>query len=582
MVQRNLKRLHSIHVSRLRNTLKNVKHIALTAYFWSDRHQNSFFFITGHYIEDMVSKTTILHFQSYDKRHSSSQIASEVYNCLRELGIEQKVTSVTCDGAQNMKNAFDMFDGADRLWCVAHRLHLTICNGLALWKKFNKAEDNSNTNGIDSDESIDVKTSLDEYDTEMVQDGSENEKMDRAIDDYDDEDEENQDLITDSWGDSIATGDIANMDIDEGDNEQDTPITKENLAKTIHKGRQLIKTIRRSQILTMFINNEKKGLKITCHLIMDCITRWNSTYLAIKSLQEHKTVMLNLFENKGKLPIPTKQKEKLTLLEISSDDWTLINNLIYLLKPFYEATSLLSGTKYPTIGLRLFAIQNIKEYLEKEDDDQSEILTTLKKFVLQSLNEYFDENDPQYKLLVLYGYFEPLGYSILSTAEKTKIERGIKQKSKELSKAPNSNTVASASSISSAHISQSATPKSNINTQNNNNNKRLASFLKSIDKYVPNERASTKKISEEISLYGSLCRSNSSIDALTFWKVNGDQMPLLKEMAQVYLSTPGTSVPSESAFSTSAYIGRKERARLSPENLSYTVFLKDKLLSSIN
>ncbi|CAM4852090.1 unnamed protein product [Rotaria magnacalcarata] len=128
----------------------------------------------------MVSKTTILHFQSYDKRHSSSQIASEVYNCLRELGIEQKVTSVTCDGAQNMKNAFDMFDGADRLWCVAHRLHLTICNGLALWKKFNKAEDNSNTNGIDSDESIDVKTSLDEYDTEMVQDGSENEKMDRG------------------------------------------------------------------------------------------------------------------------------------------------------------------------------------------------------------------------------------------------------------------------------------------------------------------------------------------------------------------------------------------------------------------
>ncbi|CAF4344330.1 unnamed protein product, partial [Rotaria magnacalcarata] len=44
-----------------------------------------------------------------------------------------------------------------------------------------------------------------------------------AIDDYDDEDEENQDLITDSWGDSIATGDIDNMDIDECDNEQDTP-----------------------------------------------------------------------------------------------------------------------------------------------------------------------------------------------------------------------------------------------------------------------------------------------------------------------------------------------------------------------
>jgi hypothetical protein len=71
------------------------------------------------------------------------------------------------------------------------------------------------------------------------------------------------------------------------------------------------------------------------------------------------------------------------------------------------------------------------------------------------------------------------------------------------------------------------------------------------------------------------------MDALTFWKTHGEQMPLLKAMAQRYLATPGTSVASESAFSVSAYIARKERARLSPENLSYTVFLKDKLRSPL-
>ncbi|CAF3464859.1 unnamed protein product, partial [Rotaria sp. Silwood2] len=73
---------------------------------------------------------------------------------------------------------------------------------------------------------------------------------------------------------------------------------------------------------------------------------------------------------------------------------------------------------------------------------------------------------------------------------------------------------------------------------------------------------------------------NSTVDATTFWKVHGEEMPLLKELAQRYLVTPGTSVPSESAFSLSAYVARKERARLSPENLGYTVFLKDKLQSS--
>ncbi len=48
-------------------------------------------------------------------------------------------------------------------------------------------------------------------------------------------------------------------------------------------------------------------------------------------------------------------------------------------------------------------------------------------------------------------------------------------------------------------------------------------------------------------------------------------------MAQCYLSASATSVPSESAFSVSAHYGRKERSRLSAENLAMSVFLKDKL-----
>ena len=200
------------------------------------------------------------------------------------------------------------------------------------------------------------------------------------------------------------------MEVDAHDHGQTNGLTKENLAKIMQKGRSLIKTIRNSQIL-MFINKEKKALKIKRSLIIDCISRWNSTYLALQSLLEHKTVMLNLYQNKGKLPISTKQKEKLTTLEISSDNWTLINNLLDVLEPFFEATNLLSGAQYPTIGLSLFAIKSIKEYLENEDDDQSDILRTLKLFILQirtlklfilqSLNEYFDERDPQYSTLLV-------------------------------------------------------------------------------------------------------------------------------------------------------------------------------------
>ncbi|CAM2730575.1 unnamed protein product, partial [Rotaria socialis] len=97
-VQRHLKWLYSVHKSRLLDTLKSVKSISLTADFWSDRHQNSFFCITGHYMDDeLTSKSTVLHFQSYDQRHLASNIAAEVHNRLHDLGIEDKVTSVTAD-----------------------------------------------------------------------------------------------------------------------------------------------------------------------------------------------------------------------------------------------------------------------------------------------------------------------------------------------------------------------------------------------------------------------------------------------------------------------------------------------------
>lgn len=105
----------------------------------------------------------------------------------------------------------------------------------------------------------------------------------------------------------------------------------------------------------------------------------------------------------------------------------------------------------------------------------------------------------------------------------------------------------------------------------------LNKFLKSVEKNVPAEKSKSKTISEELALYGSLCRQNAPMDALLFWKTYGNQMPMLKVLAKIYLATPCTSVPSESAFSVSAYVARKERSRLSVDNLAYTIFLRDKI-----
>ncbi|CAF3500538.1 unnamed protein product [Rotaria socialis] len=185
-----------------------------------------------------------------------------------------------------------------------------------------------------------------------------------------DDDEQNRDEIMDTWGNDVVTGDVRNMDIDESDDdEESTLLTIEKLANTIQKSRSLIKLIRRSQILMMYVNDEKKLSGINRRLIIDCITRWNSTYLAVQSLLIHKNVLLNLYQSKRKLVLTSKQKEKLNLCELSNDEYDIISNLMDIFDSFYQATNLLSGSKYPTIGLCLYILRQIKDFLEDENED---------------------------------------------------------------------------------------------------------------------------------------------------------------------------------------------------------------------
>ena len=67
-------------------------------------------------------------------------------------------------------------------------------------------------------------------------------------------------------------------------------------------------------------------------------------------------------------------------------------------------------------------------------------------------------------------------------------------------------------------------------------------------------------------------------DCSTFWREHGASMPTLSILARKYLAISATSVPSESAFSVSNYVLRKNRLALTSRNVKYTMFLKDKLI----
>ncbi|XP_060965338.1 zinc finger BED domain-containing protein RICESLEEPER 2-like [Cannabis sativa] len=108
----------------------------------------------------------------------------------------------------------------------------------------------------------------------------------------------------------------------------------------------------------------KKGLSCASNkkLVLDCKTRWNSTYLMLTSAIVYKDVFSRLIHT-----------EKNYKREPSERDWLLAKVMCEKLKFFYHVTEMFSGTKYPTTNLFFSKICDIwlllKECLKSSYDE---------------------------------------------------------------------------------------------------------------------------------------------------------------------------------------------------------------------
>ena len=61
---------------------------------------------------------------------------------------------------------------------------------------------------------------------------------------------------------------------------------------------------------------------------------------------------------------------------------------------------------------------------------------------------------------------------------------------------------------------------------------------------------------------------------LDYWKINSDRFPNLSRMARDYLAVPGTSTPSERAFSGGRQLITDFRSRLNGETITACMLFK--------
>ncbi|CAM4794593.1 unnamed protein product [Rotaria magnacalcarata] len=539
-VVKKLKRLHQHHTIQTKFEFEQANYLSITCDFWTNRQQKSFLVITGHYIDkDFNEHSKILKFITFEERHFSPLIAQEIEKQLISLGLYDKLVTITCDGAANMRDMFTYFTRRKikYIHCLAHKLHLIICNSLNLWVTTKKRR-NTTTTETDAENSTEEEDAEDESqitlnqmirtmsvdihnisnennysDSEHDDESKSNKYINRSLylkeDDNahgesqsdhevtdsisDEEDwvneEDDDDEITDNFIEGVNTEEIALNDI------------QQKVREVIDIARAIVTTTKRTSILSTFIEKKRihvnlslsKRKKIKRTLSSDVKTRWNSTFKMLTSMQIYRDIINDMFKSKGSLGLTLKQRLKLTSIELSTDQWDLLELIISILEPFYSATKVLSNRSYPTIGSALYIIRGLEEHLQKEENNP--LLNSLKTLVFIKFRHYMFGDTDQFNTFKLYGYFDPTGFSVLTKTEKGSIEKELVVIYK---KEFESSSLTSLSSSSTSSDSRQTTKLSNID-------KAWQGFLKITNKDLQTEVVTTTtSIQHEIKLYHNL------------------------------------------------------------------------------
>ena len=116
------------------------------------------------------------------------------------------------------------------------------------------------------------------------------------------------------------------------------------------------------------------GVKVTKRVHADVRHRWNSSFLMMERLLELQLPLTKVLQS--------HPKSDVRLLQLEKGDWELLREVVHLLSPFYDGTTVLSGQSYPTLALVhiVFAciVQSVKKVITETDTNKpSEIAQSI-------------------------------------------------------------------------------------------------------------------------------------------------------------------------------------------------------------
>jgi len=247
----------------------------------------------------------------------------------------------------------------------------------------------------------------------------------------------------------------------------------------------------------------------------DTPTRWNSTLAMIESMVGMKRSLDNLHHAGALDNVPT------------AADWSDLELLITLLKPFKEATELLSSSSSCTLSQAGFITDKLHRHLEEHVDKCAEVGI---EEMIAKLLKYKEDIDDQ---ALLPAFFDPRFLNYLPRSDKLAAIKAIKLMIDPVDELP-------AVQRSSSGFFES---------------------FKDPDCFDPK----LLKRYPELARYLNITGIEIKDDPLKWWAANENKFPSIANLARDHLGMLASTVPSEEAFSAAGNTITEKRSKLADD-----------------
>ena len=331
----------------------------------------------------------------------------------------------------------------------------------------------------------------------------------------------------------------------------DALFTQTSVESLVKKSRKIVTHFKHSEQACRKLVDCQNSCGIPQHkLLQDVETRWNSTYMMLSRLSEQRKAVNQYCIEHGAIDT------------LPVTEWELVERIVMLLKPFYDATlDISSDQACVSVVIPLVAMLRGKMQTTPQDSGLLQMKAALRDAIDRRFA--FASNAPAMLAATLLDpRFKDAYFSerekVVAEAEIVNFLQSVRTEDAAAASEPQS----SQSSSSSAPSTTTGPARMSSSLWDDHDNMNTAAVSNDDD-----QQQSTLQLRS----YLSQPRVPRSTNIYQYW--NCSQFPLVEVAARKYLSAPPTSVASEQLFSSAGQLYADRRSNLKGENAEKLLFL---------